>query len=844
MITGGSAGNSASGTSGATASGSQTISAEQLHSLANSGRADSITKLFPSGEDESAKTFFLNLSPEDFGVPAGGYMVLAIESDGFLPSYGSRWENTQLASEEDGQLHFTDIPMVRVGSHVTVTVLCYTADGMLISSGYSSGVATENGVPMQIGIIGSAVIAFGPNGTESGNTTEHDGMLYDIIGYSGTSLDMAAVNTNSGSTMEVKINGTTVGTTTDQSFTKTLADGYNAIEVTVTKGSNEPIVVTRNVYVVKEFAAPVITLGSNGVANGLTVTSGGKSYEVLEYTGTNMVMTVTNSYTGTATFGVTVNDSPLSVSTSSVTATLADGPNAIVATLTENVCGTVTAEKYVYVVKKLVKPTITQFGGTLGSGTVTGTDGKSYQILEYTGSVPTVTAAHSYEDAANASFMVNGSPVSGSATSVSVTLSDGCNTIVAALSRDHCVTQTETKYFYVTKPLVAPVITRGGSGETNGKTATGTDGMTYDVIEYDGEGTELPNITAENSYDGTGAEFTVKINGNTKSGTPASVSSDLADGFNKVVASLSNAETGVSLNDTKYFYVIKKLTKPDVEYTDGMLTDEAADAGGYHPLRYSYLGAPDPVAKPKFSVTNPYSDGSVTMTVSVDSGTPLVGAATTGNITNQALTDGTHTITITLSHPYCTDLVVNKKIKVAIKPVKVSVTSIDWWFCSHGDGQACANQTFYIKAVNADGEDAGQKTCYTVSSQYGQDLGGSNSKLVLTPNSSSNYVYLTDPYSTPASTFKFYTSRSSITGMSYELSMICEGDSNTTKTLVDLKAIGAAGSTTGSTNLATGDMTWDGNPSPGAGAHGNYTITISWAEKDDYTEATAADADE
>ena len=765
----------------------------------------------------------MNLSPEDFGVPAGGYMVLAIESDGFPPSYGSRWENTQLASEEDGLLHFVDIPMVRVGSHVTVTVLCYTADGMLISSGYSSGVATENGVPMQIGIIGSAVIAFGPNGTESGNTTEHDGMLYDIIGYSGTSLDMAAVNTNSGSTMEVKINGTTVGTTTDQSFTKTLDDGYNAIEVTVTKGSNEPIVVTRNVYVVKEFAAPVITLGSNGVANGLTATSGGKSYEVLEYTGTNMAMTVTNSYTGTATFGVTVNGSPLSVSTSSVTATLADGFNAIVATLTESVCGTVTAERYVYVVKKLVKPTITPFGGTLSGGTVT-SGGRSYQILEYTGSVPpTVTAAHSYEDAANASFMVNGSPVPGSATSVSVTLSDGCNTIVAALSRDHCVTQTETKYFYVTKPLVAPVITRGGSGTANGKTATGTDGMTYDVIEYDGAGATRPKITAENSYDGTGAEFTVKINDSPKSGTSASVSSDLADGFNKVVATLSNAETGVSLNDTKYFYVIKKLTKPTVSYMDGILTDEAADAGGYHPLRYSYLAST--IVMPKFSVTNPYSDGSVTMTVSVDSGTPLVGAATTGNITNQALTDGTHTITITLSHPYCTNLVVNKKINVAIKAVKVSVSSIDWWFCPDpGVARVYVNQLFYVQAKN-DGTEEAAKTCCTASSIYGEGQGGNAAKVILTTGTD-NYVYLTDS----ASTFYFYTNNSSCDNWEHQISMISKGYSNTTKTLLDLKSGGTP------QDLVTNDLKWSGGESSDD-AHGKYTITITLADKA-YTEGT------
>ena len=162
--------------------------------------ADSITKLFPAGEDETAKTFFMNLSAEDFGVPEDGYMVLSIDSDGFAGRTGSHWDDTQYVSG-DGMINFTDIPMMRVGSNVTVVVLCYAADGTLISSGYSSGEAKENGVPMEISILGSARIALGPNASDSGNTVDHDGKVYSIFGYSGTSLEMAAVNTSAGSTM-------------------------------------------------------------------------------------------------------------------------------------------------------------------------------------------------------------------------------------------------------------------------------------------------------------------------------------------------------------------------------------------------------------------------------------------------------------------------------------------------------------------------------------------------------------------------------------------------------------------------------------------------------------------
>ncbi|MBP5464543.1 MAG: hypothetical protein J6Y13_05155, partial [Treponema sp.] len=837
----GNSGSSTSGSSGGTAgsgtsgTGSQTISAEDLRNLANSGRPDSITKLFPTGEDETAKTFFMNLSAEDFGIPEDGYMILSLDSDGFAGRTGSHWDDTRYVSDADGMIHFIDIPMMRVGSHVTVIVLCYAADGTLISSGYSSGVAKENGVPMEISILGSARIVLGSNSAPNGSTVEHDGTSYDVIEYTGTGLEMAAVNTTAASTMEVKINGVTMSTTTEQSFTANLADGYNAIEVTVTKGSNEPIVIRRNIYVLRQFTRPVIALGSNGTANGRTATgTDGRTYDVIEYTGSNLGVTVTNGFEGTATFDVQINGSsvggtPVTGPAMSVTQTLADGFNAITATLTESVCGSVTEERCVYVVKKLVKPVITQSGGTPGSGTVT-SGGKSYQIIEYTGAtLPTVTASNSYADTASASFTVtlNGSPVSGSATSASAPLAAGCNTVVASLSRDHCVTQTETKYFYVTKPLVAPVITRGGSGALNSKTAT-VGGRSYTVIEYDGTGATRPNITATNSYDGTGAEFTVTLNSSPKSGTPASVTTDLVDGANAVVATLSNTETGVSVKDEKYFYVVKKLVKPTVTYSDGILTNEAADAGGYHMLRYSYLA--DPIVMPKFSVTNPYSDGTVSMSVSVDGGTPLVGAVTTGDISSEELTDGAHTITITLSKDYCTDLVVTKKIKVAIKAVKVQISGqVHVWAStvtiSEGVPKIPGHE-LYIEAENADGEDAGAKTCFTATDgTEGRTADGEiAANFSWTTDSTKNYVYLT----APASTFYFYTNTMEhrggtgpSLGRKY-LAQVVKGNTDVTCTLADLKSVA-------SKDFDTGELDSSGNPAS-TGRHASYRFTISRSE--------------
>ncbi len=354
---GGSVSGSSSGSSSTTGSSDSApaaISADDLHRLANGGLADSITAYFPAGEDETSKTFYLNLSAEDFGVPEDGYMVLAIDSDGFANG-GTHWDDTQYISDVDGCAHFMNIPMMQVGSRVTVTLLCYTAGGVLISSGYCSGTVNDDmGIPMEIAILGPPAIVLGTNGAANGSDIVHDGARYDIIEYTGASLSMTAVNTNSDSTMEVTVNDTPVSGT-NASVSAVLADGFNTIVSTVRKGDNAPVVITRNIYVVKKLVQPVITLGTNGTPNGKTTASGGKTYQVVEYTGTGLSMTATNGYTGdNAEFTVTVNGNPVSGTTSLVSMpALPTGLNAIVATVTKENCRTVREEKYIYVVKAL-----------------------------------------------------------------------------------------------------------------------------------------------------------------------------------------------------------------------------------------------------------------------------------------------------------------------------------------------------------------------------------------------------------------------------------------------------------------------------------------------------------
>ena len=303
-----SSGNSGSGTGGNTtgssgrpgateaASGSvsQTVSVELLHEMANSGNADGISSRFPNGEDESSKTFFLNLSPEDFGVPADGYMILSLDSDGFAPGYGSFWEDTQFVSA-DGMFFFADIPMMQVGSHVTVTIRCYAKDGTLISSGYSSGTVKQDGIPLQIDVIGPPSIGV-ENATTYGRTTAQGGVLYEVFEYTGAAaVSMTAVNGNEGSTMVVQVNGTTVATTTSSTVSAPLSEGCNVIVATASKGDNEPVELKRNVFLVKALSESDIDLA---FPNGTETAADSGIWQYRYSQDDNLKMTVTNNYGG------------------------------------------------------------------------------------------------------------------------------------------------------------------------------------------------------------------------------------------------------------------------------------------------------------------------------------------------------------------------------------------------------------------------------------------------------------------------------------------------------------------------------------------------------------------
>ncbi|MBQ7167830.1 MAG: hypothetical protein IJR93_12895, partial [Treponema sp.] len=132
----------------------------------------------------------------------------------------------------------------------------------------------------------------------------------------------------------------------------------------------------------EDLPSVIITFGGNGAKNGKTAEQGGKSYEVMEYTGTSLSMAAASTI-AEATLEVTVNGSP-----ASTRGMLSDGFNeiSVVATMSGGK-PPVTATKRVYVVKKLSEDDISiTFGDYLDSAT----DG-DYQVLRYSYLADTIT---------------------------------------------------------------------------------------------------------------------------------------------------------------------------------------------------------------------------------------------------------------------------------------------------------------------------------------------------------------------------------------------------------------------------------------------------------------------
>lgn len=212
-------------------------------------------------------------------------------------------------------------------------------------------------------------ISFSDNGAYNKLTAEKDGVSYSVIEYTGSSLSATVKNTSDGADMTVKINGESSSTTS------VLTDGYNTIEVTVSKNLCRPITVTKNVYVIKALNEPTVRFYKHDGNDAME-----PSEEDPEESGysdfTCYNMALTQSGTGNANFEVALGSREslaVEIDGTLTTAnngkyTIALGPHILKLTVTKEYCTPKIITKKVYIQGLLKEPEVTSSNGIKNSG--------------------------------------------------------------------------------------------------------------------------------------------------------------------------------------------------------------------------------------------------------------------------------------------------------------------------------------------------------------------------------------------------------------------------------------------------------------------------------------------
>lgn len=574
-------GSSSEADGGSTGQNDNSLSAWDIMNLANQNNTDEIvSRLTDNTEEEEAKTFTVTFGAADLQLPAGGWVVLEIEGDGI------RYKEKAYASA-DGILYFT-VPTLPIRSMITVTLSAYDSEGNPYTSGYKTELVEEGGttsisVPLT-NLPPLPVISFAGNGNPNSNTVEQGGVLYTVMEYTGDSLGMTVTNSDPSSTLEVELNGSSCPAST------ALPDGFCTITATVTKSPALPSVVSkRYVYVVKKLAKPVITR-SRGTLNGKSTTKDGKTYTVIEYSGSLPVLNVTSSYdgdnaaTGSSTLKVTDNGSTMLTKTGSPTSdtfSLSEGYNAIEATLTKEHCITVTEEACFYVVKALTEPVI-NFNGT-ASGTSGGYTIYKYSYYSYDDLL--VSVSNSNGSGSQLELSVGGSTYTGTGSIDNKTVPYNENvTITATVTKPLCTTVkvekkvkaainsvwvSVSKFEFVTNFSDAWL---SGDNDIYGTVSLGKNGGGYQTV-----------YTFSNEQCG---------NGSTKTLTPNGVSLELTNKDDKVCyksEGMYEDDGGSTLNDNDDIdevYTDAKLSALVSTWRSNGILQLYAASGGSNPTKH------------------------------------------------------------------------------------------------------------------------------------------------------------------------------------------------------------------------------------------------------------------
>ena len=479
------------------------------------------------------------------------------------------------------------------------------------------------------------VAANPPNGKQDEDEYE----CYEVESNDG-SVSFTITPGEAGDTLIVK-DGTTVLTPSAPDTYTLRGIGQHVISVKSTKVNAIPIVVSKNIRIVKTPDAAVIEFGKE--FNGCGLDSDGFEYIEVDSASDTVGYTITAPEEGTTLSGK-IDATDFDEMSEAKTGNLSVAYHTLVGVVHKQYCNDVTTTKKVAVVKSLVEPTITCSklnGKTIGgfecieiSATATGA---AYTITSATPSGCTITGTDN-----GTSFN------SGSSNSKTLTLAPGEHTITGTVHRANYIDKPFEKKVIVITALQKPQV-RIWNGMSYVSDSQDSDNSSY--CTSTGYGVYNVNLTSGGTGGSLTYEATALGSGESVSVTGGSTSTSTTSG------TLSLGPHTLTLTVSKPGYNTQEFEEKI--YIQGILADPTIT---FSESQFSYLSA----EYMTFSV----SAGNTSNSMKVE-----VNNVEKTSANWKLYPDTTPTIKVTQTRLYCKTNIYNKTVVIKIKPITVTTGS-------------------------------------------------------------------------------------------------------------------------------------------------------------------------
>ncbi|MBO6131293.1 MAG: hypothetical protein J6P28_04935 [Treponema sp.] len=497
------------------------------------------------------------------------------------------------------------------------------------------------------------VAANPPNGKQDEDEYE----CYEVESNDG-SVSFTITPGEAGDTLIVK-DGTTVLTPSAPDTYTLSGIGQHVISVKSTKVNAIPIVVSKNIRIVKTPDAAVIEFGKE--FNGCGLDSDGFEYIEVDSASDRVDYTITAPEEGTTLSGK-IDASDFDEMSEAKTGNLSVAYHTLVGVVHKQYCNDVTATKKVAIVKSLVEPTITC--SKLNGKTIGGFEcieipasatGAAYIITSATPSGCTITGTDN-----GTSFN------SGSSNSKTLTLALGEHTITGTVHRANYIDKPFEKKVIVITALQKPQV-RIWNGISYVSDSKDSDNSSY--CTSTGYGVYNVNLTSGGTGGSLTYEATALGSGESVSVTGGSTSTSGTSGTLSLgphTLTLTVSKPGYNTQEfEEKIYIQGSLADPTITFSG----TEDGSSGGNPIYKFSWLTN----AAMTFSV----SPGNTGNTVEVKEGD--------SSSDYKLDPDTTTTVKVIQTRTYCKKNTYTKTVVVKIKPITVSVGDCAM-YCHFDDG--------------------------------------------------------------------------------------------------------------------------------------------------------------